>query len=245
MSEQQSTVWSGFCPICGSATLFRADGPWLRETLFCTRCPSGSVPRERALMLVLIRLRPNWRNLTIHESSPAPRGVSPLLARECPGYVASQFFPGIKPGTVHQGFRCENLEAQTFGDETFDLVVTQDVLEHVFNPDQAHREIHRTLRLGGLHIHTTPIYGDLAQSVRKAELTPSCEINYLAPAEHHGNPVDSSGSLVTFHYGRDLPRLISEWAPFSVEIMSFNDRTHGICGEFTDVIVCRKVGPRL
>lgn len=30
---------------------------------------------------------------------------------------------------------CEDLEQQTFADETFDLIVTQHVLEHDFRPD--------------------------------------------------------------------------------------------------------------
>jgi len=33
------------------------------------------------------------------------------------------------------GVTCKDLEQQTFADETFDLIVTQDVLEHDFRPD--------------------------------------------------------------------------------------------------------------
>ncbi|WP_262296545.1 hypothetical protein [Microvirga sesbaniae] len=62
--------------------------------------------------------------------------------------------------------------------------------------------------------------------------------------EYHGNPADPSdpegGSLVTYRYGYDVADLIAEWAPFDVEIRRFNDRTHGIIAEFTEVIVCRK-----
>ena len=67
----------GLCPICECPTTFKATGPWLRETLLCDPCPKQmgrSVPRERALALVLKTLRPNWRDLAIHESSPARRG---------------------------------------------------------------------------------------------------------------------------------------------------------------------------
>jgi hypothetical protein len=240
ISDDIAAEWKGFCPICNQRTVFRAQYSWFRDHLLCTRCPYGSVPRERALMLVLQRLRPNWRDLVIHESSPTPRGISPVLAADCARYVPTQFYPGVEPGTVHRDHRCENLEAQTFEDETFDLVITQDVLEHVFHPDRVHREIHRTLRPGGVHIHTTPIYANLAHSLCKAELLSSGELRHLAPPEYHGNPVDDSGSLVTFHYGRDLPALIASWAPFAVEVTQFNDREHGICGEFTEVIVCRK-----
>lgn len=232
--------WEGFCPICRSPTMFRAADPWFRDHLMCTRCPAGSVPRERALMLVLERFRPNWRSLRIHESSPAPRGVSALLARECLEYIATQFFPEIPGGQVHRGYRCENIEAQGFADESFDVVVTQDVMEHVFHPNQAYREIYRTLCPGGLYIHTVPIYTEMEHMQKCAILADDGNVVHLATPEYHGNPVDESGALVTHRYGRDLADLISDWTSFSVEITRFNDRYHGIVGAFTEVVVCQK-----
>jgi len=49
---------------------------------------------------------------------------SQKIARECGHYVASQFFPTVTRGKQHQGYRCEDLEAQTFADEAFDLVIS-------------------------------------------------------------------------------------------------------------------------
>jgi 2-polyprenyl-3-methyl-5-hydroxy-6-metoxy-1,4-benzoquinol methylase len=45
-------------------------------------------------------------------------------------------------------------------------VITQDVMEHVFDPHHAFKEIARTLKPGGLHIFTTPIYGMPRSRVR-------------------------------------------------------------------------------
>lgn len=244
MPEQVVAEWDGFCPICRSMTTFRACNAWFRDHLMCMTCKGGSIPRERAVMVLLDRLRPNWRHLAIHESSPAPRGVSVLLAESCRAYTPTQFFPGWPVGLEHHGVRCENIEAQTFPDETFDIVVTQDVMEHVFHPRLAYAEIHRTLRPGGLYLHTTPIYSDKALTERKADQTADGRVIYLAPPEYHGNPVDEGGALVTFHFGRDLPDLIPSWSPFSVEVVKFNDKTHGIVGEFTEVIACTKFGTR-
>jgi SAM-dependent methyltransferase len=238
----QKTVvaeWRGYCPICRSATTFRAEYDWFRDHLLCESC--GSIPRERALMVVIDRLAPNWRDMKIHESSPGGRGVSHVLRRDCRRYVPSQFFPDASAGSVRKGVRCENLEHQTFEDEAFDLVITQDVMEHVFHPDKAYREIARTLKPGGFHIHTTPIYKDLQKSERRAELLPLGNINYLFEAEYHGSPVGDGRSLVTWHYGHDLPELIRKWAPsLSVEVTRFNDPPQGLVAEFLDVIVCRK-----
>ena len=60
-----------------------------------------------------------------------------------------------EPNTMGRDAR--TFEVQTFKSETFDLVVTQDVMEHVFRPDLVYQEIHRKLRQGGFYIHTAPI----------------------------------------------------------------------------------------
>lgn len=239
-SKPAVAEWQGYCPICMKQVKFRAHDKWYRGSLFCQSCKNGSVPRERAMMVALERYAPNWRKLKVHESSPAERGFSPAVKSACPGYIATQFFPGIPGGTIHGGVQCENIEDQTFADCAFDVVLTQDVMEHVFKPDLAYKEIARTLKPGGLHIHTTPIYKGLVKSERRAELRDG-EIVHLAEPEYHGNPVGDGRALVTFHYGYDLPTLIASWAPFAVEVLRIHDPSQGIVAEFLEVIICRKL----
>ena len=190
-------------------------------------------------MLVIRDLLPRWLELAIHESSPEQRGASLELAK-APGYVASQFYPRLPLGSLSGNVRCENLEMQTFPSESFDLVVTQDVMEHVFDPAAAYREIHRTLKSSGYHVHTTPIYKELVCTEQKAKLEADGTICYFGEPEYHGNPISGDGSLVTYHYGYDLADLITTWAPFDVEIRRYADRTRGIIAEFSEVIICRK-----
>lgn len=231
-------AWRGYCPVCAESTTFRAYNDWFRDHLLCARC--GSIPRERALAVVIDNLAPEWRTLHIHESSPCLRGLSAKLSVECSHYIPTQFFPGVQPGTMHEGYLCENLERQTFADESFDLVVTQDVFEHIFDPDAAHREIWRTLKPGGMHIFTTPIAGNMHTSFRCAERSPDGEIRHLRPPEYHGNPIDESGSLVTFLWGYDIADLVVAATCFDVEVRRFNDHHQGIVGPYTEVMICRK-----
>ena len=117
-------------------------------------------------MVSLLHHVPAWNEMRIHETSPAPRGVSRVLANHAPAYVATQFWPNVQPGAMHNGVRCENLEAQTFESESFDLVISQDVMEHIFHPNLGYREVFRTLKPGGHYIHTTPIYKWLTETSR-------------------------------------------------------------------------------
>jgi SAM-dependent methyltransferase len=192
-------------------------------------------------MEVTRELAPDWKRRSIHEGSPSSRGTSMILARDCVDYTPTQFYPNVPRGAYRDGVRCEDLEQQTFDDESFDLVITQDVMEHIFHPDRAYREIWRTLKPGGLYLHTTPIYKDHLTTERRASLAKDGTVVHLAEPEYHGNPIDPKGSLVTFHYGYDLADLIAEWTPFDVEIRRFHQRSSGIVAEFSEVVVCRKV----
>src|SRR6478735_3127278 len=123
--------WPGYCPICEKRVRFFAHGKWYREELRCGTC--RSIPRERALMRVIQTIFPGWRTAAIHESSPANRGVSPKMLKECRNYIGSQYLPEKEPGSVcEDGYVAQDLEAQTFADSSFDLVITQDVFEHIF-----------------------------------------------------------------------------------------------------------------
>ena len=156
-------------------------------------------------------------------------------------YTGSHFFPDAPLGTEVQGWRNENLEKQTFADESFDLVVTLDVMEHLFDPIAATGEIYRTLKPGGAYICTFPIKKEQVEAFKfRALLRPDDGVELLAPEERHGNPIDSEGSLVTVDYGYDIHQALSEWAPFDVSIIRKSDRTAGVLGEFTEVIVCTK-----
>ncbi len=74
----------GYCSTCNQNASFVAKDLWLRDHFLCVKC--GSIPRERALMLVIEQFYPNWRDLIIHETSPGNRGASVRLAHECKTY---------------------------------------------------------------------------------------------------------------------------------------------------------------
>ena len=228
---------AGRCPTCGHDAEFVARHPWFRDFLRCSVC--GSIPRERALMAVIESYFPAWREAVVHESSPAGRGASERLARECPRYVASQYFPDRRPGSVVGGTRCENLEALSFPDASIDLHVTQDVFEHVFHPCRAFREIARTLAPGGMHVFTTPITRRHEPSRVRARLEEG-RIVHLEPEEYHGNPVGDGRSLVTIDWGFDICRHVFESSGLFTHVVAIDDPGRGIRAEYAEVLVTVK-----
>ncbi len=228
----------GYCPCCRANTVFLARREWLRDYYVCTRC--WSIPRQRHIQAVLDDRFPGWENLVIHESSPS----HDFISRYAQNYSCSQFFPEVARGSMHNGVRCEDIENLTYPDESIDLFVTQDVMEHVFHPDRAIADIHRTLRPGGAHVFTAPKHKGLLETVRRAELLADGTIKHILEEQYHGNPIGDNRALVTFDYGYDFEALLSTWSGASVEVIHTLDRSRGIDAEFNEVFVIRKSGAR-
>lgn len=230
--------WRGWCPVCEAPARFVAFGDWFRDDLRCSGC--ASIPRERALMRAIDAVRPDWRDGAIHESSPRIGGLSAKLRRECPGYLESQFDTETPHGALtSRSYRSENLERQTFADETFDLVITQDVFEHLFDPEAAIREIARTLKPGGVYLMTVPLVNKARPTAWRASLQEG-EVVHHAPPQHHGSPIDPDGSLVTVDWGYDIAQVLEQASGMATTIECLEDHRQGIEAEYLDVVICRK-----
>lgn len=227
---------SGRCPVCGSRTIFYVRESYLRSGLRCIRCESR--PRHRALFRVLEAQFPAWRSARIHECSPMDSMLT-KFRRECPGYTPTHYLPDLPLGAVRDGFRNETLEAQTFEDGTFDMVITQDVMEHILDPRAAFAEIARTLVPGGAHVFTVPWY-HWRETVVRARRGANDHVEHLLPPEYHGDPFDNRGSLVVTEWGRDLLEVIRESSGLETEVFRLEDAAHGIAGAFKEIFVSRK-----
>ena len=188
-------------------------------------------------MHVLQNQFPNFRELTIHESSPSGPGFK-KFRKVCREYIPTYFWSEVHPGALKNDYRCENLEDLTFPDASFDLVITQDVMEHVMNPDKAFSEIARTLKPGGAHVFTIPWYAPKPTFIRAAEVGENIE--YYADKDYHGNPIDEGGALVVTEWGADLPEFISKHSGLVKTVFVTRDRHMGLAGEFIEVFVSRK-----
>lgn len=119
-------------------------------------------------------------------------------------------------------------------------MVTQDVMEHVFDIDRAFCEIARTLKPGGYHIFTTPLVAKGRPTLQRAARRPDGSIEYLAEPEYHGNPVDPGGSLVTWHYGYDLAARVLQTSGLPTLIVQLDRLDLGIRAEYIEVMVSTK-----
>lgn len=86
-----------------------------------------------------------------------------------------------------------------FPDESLDVVISEDVLEHIENFMEAYAEIKRVLRPGGVHIFTVPIRED-GHSMFRKELPPI----------YHDAPTGTGEALLYNDFSFDLCQMFSD-----------------------------------
>jgi SAM-dependent methyltransferase len=237
--------FSTICPICDRERSFGAPDDYFscRRDLKSSECGlGGCVVRERALASVLFEIvgRDQIRRMKVHEPAPAPRGMSRWLLDNVPGLIRTGYFHDRPFSETVGTLRNENLEHQTFSDSCFDVVIHLDVMEHLFQPFAALREIERTLVPGGICLFATPTYPDRLRTEQVA-FVENGELRVVGEAEYHGNP-QGDGSLVTWRYGYDLPLLISRETDFDVEVRRWQSKRIAAMGVMTEVYILRKAG---
>lgn len=174
----------------------------LRETIFARNL----ISRTRAVLLVLRKI---FQRLKIAELARlkiyAPEAVTPF-ARYMRGFFP--FFLGSEYGRDPEKYfpiPIEDLQSLSFNDESFDVIIVNDVFEHLPFLDKAFKETYRCLKFNGFLISTFPFAFNNKESIIKAYLNENSEIVYLCKPEYHGNPVEpAKGSLVFQVPGWDI-----------------------------------------
>ena len=187
--EEGFSLREAACPACGSSMRSRD----LAKAIVETFCPDSAAPLAESLGCL--------ENLSIYESQAC--GAIHRCLRGLPHYVCSEYLDGILPGsTDERDMRCEDMEKLTFEDNSFDLVITQDVFEHVKNPYKGFMEARRVLKPGGVHVFTIPFH-EGRDTVRRAASEDGEDIFHLPPV-YHGDPLREAGSLVYTDFGEDI-----------------------------------------
>ncbi|MGE0415550.1 MAG: class I SAM-dependent methyltransferase [Acetobacteraceae bacterium] len=237
----------GTCSLCGWTGRFRRTLRAVRETMACGAC--GATLRYRGQAEALLEIIGEARYETLAElvadgglaglSVFEPGTVGPLRAflRHAGSYVHSTYAQGAPSGTVRNGVVCQDLMGTSFADDTFDLVVTSDIFEHIRHPFLAFREIHRILKPGGWHVFTVPFAWPVPEQTRFRVDTSGEEDRHLLPPVYHGSASDGL-ALVYTDFGRDLGDRLADIGMYS---RSFKHRAEPERGEVAMTIAARKI----
>ena len=235
---------AGSCPVCGTRrVLFRDFTENLRESGACSECGASNRQRQMAFVLrTSLGLAPTGR-FTFPEIcriyNAEANGPLHRALEDAPDYICSEYVgDGYAPGSSVNGVRHEDLERLSFADETIDVMLSSDVLEHVADAYRAHHDIFRVLRRGGVHIFTVPYMAGERDDVRAR--TVSGRIEHLEEPIYHGDPLrPGQGILVWRIFSAEMLTRLQEIG-FTTTTLSLHEPIHGIIGDNAWVFVARK-----
>ena len=216
MEKKTWRVIEGECYICGGTVSFliQRKATLLREAS-CSVCGAsirnsdlakGILDafgiRERSLKSALPKLS-GYRILNTCSSGK----IHDCLHR-LPGYVASEYFDDVPNGEKKGNVVSADLMNLPFADESFDLVISEDVFEHISDYKKAFSEVYRVLNAGGYHIFTVPLH--------EGKKTVSRIGN--EKRIYHGDPIREEGALVITDFGSDLSDILDNMK-FSTKVV--------------------------
>ncbi len=120
-----------------------------------------------------------------------------ILRGRYPRFLGSEYAPN--EADQKRIFPVPNIDITASGlpDNSFDFILSGDVLEHVPDLQAALCDSARILKPGGHLIASMPFAYGHEETTIKARMM-NGEIEYLAPPEYHGNPMDVAGGSLVF-----------------------------------------------
>lgn len=207
--------------------------PAWTETCACSQCGLNS--RMRALIDLLVsKLNvPQTAQIYIAEQTTVSFKAIRNLFDNVTG--SEYLGPGYKLGEVvadfngHVNVRHEDLSRLSFADSVFDIVLSQDVFEHIPGYQNTFSESARILKRGGSLVFTVPFFYDQAETRIRATVDAQGSVQHILPPEFHGNPVSNEGSLCFQNFGWDIldalrkagfeqPKANMYWGPWAGHI---------------------------
>ena len=209
----------GYCHACDTITRFKVNSgalfgeePNLREGLICERC--GLSNRNRLLASAILAegsWLPSTRVLAFERFSLLYEWLKSVFSE----IIGTEYFGDAQlPGTMRTIYglevRHELITRSSFANNSFDLIVHSDVLEHVYDFTGALADCFRILSPRGVLIFTTPFFLRLPDNLEKATRNSDGTITHHAAPEYHDDPLSSQGVLTFHHYSWPLVDALSK-----------------------------------
>lgn len=143
-----------------------------KRNAICPKC--GSTDRERLLFTYLNYEINFFQNSTAKVLHIAPEMIIAQKFIGCgfPDYQCGDFFAeGQHANYSHELVKHMDVQNLPFGENSFDLVICNHVLEHVHDDHKAMLEIHRVLRKEGRAILQVPISPVLEKTISDPSIT--------------------------------------------------------------------------
>jgi len=203
---------AGYCTVCKSDTRFLTTYTassdtsvntkinW-REQLLCEHC--GLSNRTRAALNALHTYYFPLKHERIYITEQVSATYHWLKGQYTNTTGSEYFGEGHIPGSYIDGIRHENIQQLSFDDNSFDFVLSFDVLEHITDYMQAFQEIYRILDKDGIFLFTVPFAQNSFDNIIRASVNSDGQIEHHLEPEYHGNPIDPVFAISAGKFSRN------------------------------------------
>jgi SAM-dependent methyltransferase len=175
------------CPLCGPS-LFLVLSPYPVQ-IRCLRC------KETVINLATVAVVKQLPVGSAYELSTY--GATFEYARKhFHPFQCSEYLPGAKPGTVVNGVRNEDVQQLSFPDDSFDLITSNQVFEHVPDYLRAFKECLRCLKPDGSLVFTVPMH--YAPKIQQNAKLENGKMVWIGVPEYHGSRIAGPNSAPVF-----------------------------------------------
>lgn len=204
--EGKAGGYPGYCVACGEQVHmqlnyhFEYNGkPIWRESATCPKCGCNS--RMRYMIDRVIRQGTDKQVYLYERVTSTYRALDKILIN----LTGSEYLGNnIEGGTIIDGVMHQDAMQLSFADESFDVMVSNDVFEHVADFHKAFSEAWRCLKPGGKLIFSVPICTIITDTVTRARMDAEGNVEYLMEPAYHENPISKKGSLVFHDFSFDI-----------------------------------------
>ncbi len=241
--------YSGICYACNKKVNFLIDFkysyeiegkkvPNWRERVICPFCNLNN--RLRATLHIFIQeCKPNNNSKIYITEQTTP--LYKWIKKNFNNVVGSEYLGDqLAFGKTNPfGIRNESLTKLTFEDESFDFILSFDVLEHIPDYKRALKECYRCLKPNGIFLFTIPFVINSEKNIIRAYVK-NGKIIHLLPPEYHGDPIKKEGCLCFYHFGWEILDDIKKIGFSENGIFLLWSRTYGNLGGFQYIFFAKK-----
>jgi len=232
----------GYCKTCDKASKFKIvlnkhDKRIFRGSLVCEFC---KLPTRKRFMLSFLQEFPKKSDSPLdvfmyEQVTDFFNSAQKIKNINC---IGSEFLGyDKKPGQIIKNIRNEDGMNLSFENNSFDVLVSNDVFEHLPNINKALSEAYRVLKNSGSLLISIPFH---AKTTRRATMEEG-KIQHLQQPIYHDNPIaKKEGSLVFYEYGWDFLDFVKTAGFHDVYMLIYYDYFYGYLGMDTYIFVAEK-----
>ena len=216
-TQNKVSKYYGVCEVCNAPQPLVVDYqsadvregrevPNWRERLVCPNC--GCNNRQRFIIRTVFENYRLGMNVLLYEQVSS---VFQRIKEEIPTVEGFEYFgEGFVSGAVYDHVIYQNICDMTYPDESFDLVISNDVFEHVYDYERAFREACRVLKKRGKLIFTVPFNANNSKTELRT-VSDEVKISYFLESVFHDKLVEKRPPLLVYQiFGWDILDLLEK-----------------------------------